>query len=125
MNTDGSLSGLTSRIIGSAQVVSNTLGCGFLEKVYENALALELRGRGLRVSQQHRLVVRYGGEVVGECFADLFIDEKVIVELKASTMPDALHEAQCINYLRASGAPICLLVNFARPRLHVRRFINT
>ena len=125
MNTDKALNALTSRVIGAAQAVSNTLGCGFLEKVYENALVLELRGRGIRVSQQHRLVVRYGEEIVGECFVDLFVEDDVIVELKASMTPDIYHMAQCLNYLKASGAPICLLMNFSRPHLHVRRIITT
>lgn len=92
---------------------------------YENALAVELRARGIRVKQQDGIVVRYGEEIVGEYFADLTVEDQVIVELKAVRGLDSSHEAQCINYLKASGAPICLLLNFAQPRLDVRRFINT
>ena len=127
MNTDERerLNALTSRVIGAAQKVSTVLGNGFLEKVYENALAVELRAQGIRVKQQDGIAVRYGEEIVGEYFADLTVEDRVIVELKAVRSLDSSHEAQCINYLKASGAPICLLLNFARPRLDVRRFIST
>ena len=118
------LNGITSRIIGCAHKVSTLLGCGFLEKVYENALAIELRAGGLAVAQQHGVHVRYSDEIVGEYFADLLVEREIIVELKVVRRIDAIHEAQCINYLKASNAPLCLLMNFARPRLEVRRIIN-
>src|SRR5579862_441886 len=126
MNTDERerLNGLTSKVIGAAQRVSSVLGCGFLEKVHENALVVELGRRGLKVVQQKALAVRYESKVVGEYFADLVVENEVVVELKTVKNLDSIHEAQCINYLRASGAPICLLMNFARPRLDVRRIIN-
>jgi len=126
MNTDDreKLNGLSSRVIGAAQKVSTVLGCGFLEKVYENALAIELRRQGLRVIQQGGISVRYESEIVGEYFADLVIDDRIIVELKVARSLDSIHEAQCINYLRASGLPLCLLMNFSQPRLAVRRLIN-
>ncbi len=126
MNADDleRVNGITSRIIGAAQRVSTTLGCGFLEKVYENALAAELRSHDVRVDQQHGVVVRYRGEAVGEYFADLRVESEVIVELKVVKHLDSIHEAQCLNYLKASGAPLCLLMNFAQPRLHVQRIIN-
>ena len=126
MNTDERerLNGLTSKVIGAAQRVSSVLGCGFLEKVHENALVVELGRRGLKVVQQKALAVSYESKVVGEYFADLVVENEVVVELKTVKNLDSIHEAQCINYLRASGAPICLLMNFARPRLDVRRIIN-
>ena len=126
MNTDERerLNGLTSKVIGAAQRVSSVLGCGFLEKVYENALAVELRLRGLQVIQQKAMTIRYGNEVVGEYFADLLVESAILVELKAVKNLDTIHEAQCINYLRAGGVPICLPMNFARPRLEVRRIIS-
>jgi GxxExxY protein len=126
MNTDERerLNSITSKVIGAAQKVSRTLGNGFLEKVYENALAVELRAQGLDVRQQQGFRIEYREETVGEYFADLTVERKVIVELKAVRGLDSVHEAQCINYLKASGAPICLLLNFARPRLDVRRIIN-
>jgi GxxExxY protein len=126
MNTDDreKLNRLSFQIIAAAQEVSNALGCGFLEKVYENALAVELRSRGLAVQQQSGIAVRYKREVVGEYFADLVVAEQIIVELKAVKLLDNIHEAQCMNYLRSSGLPLCLLMNFSRPRLVVRRFID-
>jgi GxxExxY protein len=126
MNTDDreNLNQLTSKVIGAAQRVSSALGCGFLEKVYENALVIELRSEGVEVVQQSGIAVRYKHEIVGEYFADLLVEGRIIVELKAVRALDNIHEAQCINYLRASGLPICLLMNFSRPRLDVRRMIN-
>jgi GxxExxY protein len=125
MNTDDreQLNLLSSQVIGAAQQVSSVLGCGFLEKVYENALVVELRSRGVEVSQQSGIAVRYKREIVGEYFADLLVADQIIVELKAVKALDNIHEAQCMNYLRASGLPLCLLMNFSRPRLDVRRFI--
>jgi GxxExxY protein len=126
MNTDDreELNRLSSKVIGAAQKVSSVLGCGFLEKVYENALAVELRSRALSVTQQSAITIRYEKAVVGEYFADIVVNDRLIVELKAVKTFDSIHEAQCINYLRASGLPLCLLMNFARPRLDVRRIIN-
>jgi GxxExxY protein len=127
MNTDEreELNRLSAKVIGAAQKVSSVLGCGFLEKVYENALAVELRSRALSVTQQSAITIRYEEAVVGEYFADIVVDDRLIVELKTVKAFDPIHEAQCINYLRASGLHLCLLMNFARPRLDVRRIINT
>src|ERR1700733_12634413 len=86
-------------IIGRAFVVSNTLGSGFLEKIYENALAFELREAGLSVNQQHDMAVYYHGVVVGAYAADLLVEGIVWVELKAVKALDTIHEAQCMNYL--------------------------
>ena len=85
---------VTEKIIGSAFAVANTLGTGFLEKVYENSLSVELRSRGLEVKQQSPIKVMYKGHVVGEFVADLLVEEKVIVELKAVNALDKLHSAQ-------------------------------
>ena len=126
MNTDdvAGLNEITEAIIGAAQTVSGILGCGFLEKVYENALALELRRRGHEVQQQHPVDVRYREEIVGGYVADLIVDRKVIVELKATPCLEAIHKAQCLNYLRATGMRLALLLNFGRPRLEARRIIS-
>jgi GxxExxY protein len=125
MNADSTAFGdLSERIIGCAFVVSNTLGVGFLEKVYENALAYELRKAGLGVLQQHGMEVRYDGVVVGAYSADLLIENTVLVELKATRSLDAIHAAQCLNYLRASGLSLCLLLNFGNPRLEIKRFVH-
>ena len=110
--TDHELNQLTENILGCAFQVSNTLGCGFLEKVYENSLAHELRKHGLDVIQQAPIEVHYAQVVVGEYFADLLVSDAVIVELKAVRGINEAHTAQCLNYLKATGLPICLLLNF-------------
>jgi GxxExxY protein len=114
---------ITGSVIACAHEVSNSLGCGFLEKVYENALAFEIRRTGLRVEQQRAISVRYKGEVIGEFAADLLVADAVIVELKSARVLDEVHTAQCINYLRATGLKVCLLLNFGRPRVEVKRVV--
>jgi len=118
------MSQLTERVIKCAFAVSNTLGCGFLEKVYENALAHELRKAGIRVEQQHDIKVHCDGVVVGEYVADLMVEECLLVELKAVKELDDIHLAQCLNYLRATKLRLCLLMNFAKPKLEVRRVVD-
>jgi len=115
---------LTERIIGCAYTVANSLGCGFLEKVYENALCHELRKAGLAVNQQLGMEVHYDGVVVGEYTADLVVERKVIVELKAFDSLDSSATAQCLNYLKAAGLHVCLLINFGKPKLDIRRFVH-
>ena len=112
---------LTGKIIGCAYKVSNELGCGFLEKVYENALAHELRKNGLSAAQQHAIKVYYDGVVVGDYAADILVENRVILELKAVRALDNVHRAQCLNYLKATGLPICLLMNFGKPKLDLKR----
>ncbi|MCY2952386.1 MAG: GxxExxY protein [Planctomycetota bacterium] len=122
MNTDEErLNGITERIIGCAFRVASNLGCGFLEKCYENALAYELRKIGLRVEQQVPLKVRYEDVVVGEYVADMVVEGVILVELKAIESLQTIHAAQCINYLAATGLPLCLLINFGK-RVQVKRF---
>ena len=115
---------LSEKVIGCAYTVSNRLGSGFLEKVYENALAHELRQAGPRVDQQHGIIVHYDGEVVGEYAADLLVEEVILVELKALRSLDSVHLAQCLNYLKVTGLRLCLLLNFGKPRVEVRRVVN-
>jgi GxxExxY protein len=103
---------LTYDIINCAYKVHNTLGTGFLEKVYENAMHLELNKQGLKTEQQVPIQVYYDGQVIGEYYADLFIEEKIIVELKAVQKLVAIHEVQLVNYLTATGIDIGLLINF-------------
>ncbi len=125
MNADERrLNEITRKIIGCAYAVGNTLGAGFLEKVYENSLAHELRKSGLGVQQQAAIQVRYDGVVVGDYTADLFIEGCVLVELKAVKAFDDIHLAQCLNYLKASGLKVCLLINFGAPRVQVKRLVN-
>ena len=113
---------VTGTIIGAAYRVHNALGAGFLEKVYENALAVEVRKSGLVVEQQVPISVRYEGTVVGEYVADLAVGGKVIVEIKAISALDACHEAQLINYLKATGLEVGLLLNFGA-KVEVKRRI--
>jgi GxxExxY protein len=111
---------LTERIIGCAYRVNNTLGIGFVEKVYENAHAHEMRKDGLKVVQQYPIKVVYDGIIVGEFFADLLVEDRVLVELKAVSDLDENHYAQALNYLRATGLELCLLINFGKTRVQVR-----
>jgi GxxExxY protein len=111
---------LTNNIIRAFYAVYNTLGYGFLEKVYENALAIELRKMGLKVAQQVPVPVHYEGNLVGEYFADLVVDGKVIVELKAVKELASEHKAQLLNYLKATDYEVGLLLNFG-PKPEVKR----
>ena len=111
---------LTEVIIGCAFKVHNTLGHGFLEKVYENALRIELARQGLEVKQQEPIRVHYDGQVVGEFYADLSVEDRVIVELKAVRSLDKAHEVQLVNYLTATGVNTGLLLNFG-PSVQVKR----
>jgi GxxExxY protein len=118
------LNGITERVIGCAYTVANTLGCGFLEKVYENALAHELGKAGLQVGQQHGISVYYDGVVVGEYLTDLLVQDSILVELKAAKALDDIHMAQCLNYLNATGLHICLLINFGTPKVEIKRIVR-
>src|SRR4051794_9273968 len=115
---------VTERIIGCAYRVSNGLGCGFLEKVYENALVHELRKAGLTVAQQVRFAVLYDGVVVGEYIADIVVEDVILIELKAVKALDDVHLAQCLNLLRATRLPVCLLMNFSKPRVDIKRLVG-
>jgi GxxExxY protein len=124
MNTDeedAALNALTERIIGCCHVVHNKFGCGFLEKIYKNSVCLELQADGLSVVTERPIDVLYRGVVVGQYFADLIVEGRVIIELKAVKSLDEMHSAQCINYLAATGIELCLLINFGR-RVEVKRF---
>ncbi|HYE19635.1 MAG TPA: GxxExxY protein [Tepidisphaeraceae bacterium] len=117
------LNQFTESIIGCAFTVANKLRSGFLEKCYKNALAIELRKAGLSVSVEHPIPVLYDGIVVGEYFADLLVENSVIVELKAGKGFDEAQFAQCLHYLTTTGKPICLLINFGQ-RVDVKRFVG-
>ncbi len=111
---------ITERIIGCAFTVHSRLGAGFLEKVYENALVLELGKNGLSVQQQVPVTVRYDEFPVGEYFADLLIENRIVCELKANQAIAPEHEIQLVNYLAATGFDIGLLINFGKS-VNVRR----
>ena len=115
---------ITSEIIAAFYAVYNILGYGFLEKVYENALILELRKKGLTVKKQVPIKVKYEGQIIGEYFADLFVEDKVIVELKAVEKIISVHNAQLLNYLKATEMEVGLLLNFG-PKAEFKRKIFT
>ena len=116
---------LTEKIIQVFYKVYNTLGFGFLEKVYENAMFIELKEIGLFVEKQKRVKVFYEGHEVGDYFADLIVDEKVIIELKASESLCEEHELQLINYLKATDIEVGMLINFGKkPEFKRKIFSN-
>ena len=127
MNTDQKQNGLvgetalTEKVIGCAFEVSNALGCGFLEKVYENALRLELLANGLKVIQQAPVHVWYREEVVGDYVIDLFVENRLLIELKAINQLNSTHIAQSLNYLKATRLSLALLINFGKPKLEFKR----
>lgn len=112
---------ITGEIIKAFYQVYNSLGFGFLEKVYENALAMELGEAGFSVVQQKPISVYYKGMVVGEYYADLMVNDIVLVELKAASQIVAAHEAQLLNYLRATDIEVGLLLNFGEKPGHKRK----
>ena len=117
-------SDVTEKIIKCAYDVYNTLGSGFLEKVYENSLFIKLNKVGLNAEQQYPVKVSFEQEIVGEFLADILVEDKIIVELKAVQELNEIHEAQLINYLKATGIEIGLLINFG-PKIQIKRKIFT
>jgi len=114
---------LTDKIIGAFIEVSNELGAGYLESVYETDLVIALVAKGLKVQAQAALEVRFCGHVVGEFYADILVENRVVIEVKAAKALNAEHEAQLINYLRATGIKVGLLVNYGRPRVEWKRLV--
>ncbi len=114
---------LTHTILGACFEISRVLGCGFLEKVYERALIRELAIRNVSATAQIRFPVLYKGASMGEYVADLIVARAVIVEIKCVDSLTTEHLAQCLNYLKASGLRLALLVNFQHPRLQWRRVV--
>ena len=115
---------LTERIIGHAISVHKELGPGFLEKIYEHALCLELDNQGVSYRRQVGIPITYRGRPCGLHRLDLIIEDRVIVELKATKSFEAIHFAVILSYLKASHLPVALLLNFAEPTLAIRRFGN-
>jgi len=114
----------TEAVLKAAYQVSNDLGAGFLEKVYENALTHVLRKWGFHVEQQRLISVVYDQVIVGDYVADLVVNELVLVELKAAKTLDDIHMAQCLNYLKATGLTVGLLLNFGSPGVEVKRIVH-
>ena len=126
MNADqrGFCDSLTEQVLAAVFEVSNTLGAGFLEKVYERALLRELGLRGLRATAQASFAISYKGHYVGEYFADIVVEDALVIELKCVERLGNEHLAQCLNYLRASSRTVCLLVNFQRPKVEWKRIVH-
>jgi GxxExxY protein len=114
---------LTYAIRGAIFEVNSILGPGFLEKIYENALLIELRIRGMKAESQVSLKVSYKDNVVGEYFADILVENRVIIELKTVERFEKIHEAQVLNYLKATGLNIGLLVNFKHQKADIKRLV--
>ena len=114
---------LTKEIIDSAYNVHNALGCGLLEKVYGNALVWDLDLKKRKVIAQQEFRVLYRDKEVGIYYADLVIEDKVIVEVKSVEKIEDVHRAQMLNYLRISGIRVGLLINFSRPKIEYERFV--
>ena len=124
MSVDDEINDLSNQVIGAAFEISNVLGAGFLEKVYENALNIELNNRKIKAQQQAPLKVYYKGELVGDYFADILVENKLIIEIKTVKEFDSIHLAQCINYLKITGLKLCLLINFSKPKVEIKRIVN-
>ncbi len=114
-------SDLTEKILGCAFEVQNELGAGFLESVYEKAMVVALTEARVPVQAQAPIDVRFRGKLVGSFYADLLVGERVIVELKTVSQLSQQHRAQLINYLKATGIPVGLLINFGNPKVEYRR----
>ena len=112
---------LTEAVIGCVFRVANGLGVGFLEKVYENALTIALRMAGLEVQQQVHVAVHFEGQNVGDYIGDILVEGRLLLELKACKALEDNHIAQCLNYLKATGIPTCLLINFGTPKPQIKR----
>ena len=120
---DYSLKPVTEQIIGAAFEVHNVLGFGFLEKVYQRAMQVELQSRGLKVELEPKIQVQFKGVIVGDYAADLLVQEKIIVELKTDVAYQSIHEAQLLNELRGTGIHLCYLINFGRERVEYKRLV--
>ncbi|MGD2016397.1 MAG: GxxExxY protein [Desulfobacterales bacterium] len=117
------LNDITYAINGAIFEVNKVLGPGFLEKVYENALLYELNSRGLKAECQAPIIVKFKGQCVGEYFADILVEDSVIVELKTAERIEKIHEAQLLNYLKATGIQLGLLVNFRHTKAEIKRLV--
>ncbi|MCF7979468.1 MAG: GxxExxY protein [Chromatiaceae bacterium] len=115
---------LTYRIRGCVFEVFRELGAGYLEKVYQNALLIELRQAGLQAEAEVGLRVNYKGQEVGQYVADIIVEKKVLIELKAVSTLTAAHEAQLLNYLKATNKRIGLLINFTHPKAQIKRLVR-
>ncbi len=114
---------LSFKVVGLAMQVHNTLGFGFLEKIYENSLMVLLKREGIKAKQQAPITVYFEGENVGEYFADILIEDKIILELKSADNIVNAHRAQTLNYLKATGLNLAIILNFGKERLEYERLV--
>ena len=114
---------LSYRVRGCVYEVYRELGAGFLEKIYESALLIELRAAGLNAEAQRPIRVRYKGRAIGDFAADIVVENKILLELKAVSILRPEHEAQILHYLKATGLKLGLLINFTAPRAEIKRII--
>src|SRR4051794_25002254 len=114
---------ITEQIVGAAFEVHSILGNGFLERVYQRAMQVELRLRGLKAELESKITVMFKGDVVGDYEADLLVEDRVIVELKVAKEYQPADEAQLLNELKATGIKVGLLINFGRTRVEFKRFV--
>ena len=124
VNEREALNGLAEAVIGAAYEVANNLGGGFLEKVYRKALLHELRLRSIEATDKGMIAVMYKGECVGEYFPDVLVDHRLIVELKCVDRFTDEHLAQCLNYLKATGQSLALLINFQKTKVEWKRVVH-
>ena len=115
---------LSYKIVGLAMEVHSKLGYGFLEKVYENSMIVLLRREGIYATQQAPITVRFEGKVVGDYYADILVENKIILELKVIERIINVHRAQTLNYLKATGLRLAILLNFGKERLQSEKFVQ-
>lgn len=120
---DYSLQPVTQELIGAAFEVHKTLGFGFLERVYQKAMQVELQARGVKVELEPKIKVQFKGVVVGDYAADLLVADKIIVELKTDAVYQSAYEAQLLNELRGTGIRLGFLINFGRDRVEYKRMV--
>ena len=120
---DCALKPVTQQIIGAAFEVHNVLGYGFLERVYQRAMQVELQTRGVKVELEPKIQVQFKGVIVGDYAADLLVEDKIVVELKTDPAYQSVHEAQLLNELRGTGIKLGYLVNFGRERVEYKRMV--
>ena len=114
---------LSYKIVGLAMTVHNELGYGFLEKVYENAMMVLLRRDGITAQQQYPIKVQFQGEIIGDYYADILVEDKIILELKSTDQIVDVHRAQTLNYLKATGLKLALILNFGKEKLEYERLV--
>ncbi len=121
--TSMDINDITYQINGAVFEVNRILGHGFLEKIYQKALLIELWKRGLKAESEVPIRVQYKGELVGDYFADIVVEDRIILELKSIEKLQPVHEAQLLNYLKATGIQVGLLINFTHPKAEIKRMV--